>query len=274
LSSSPVAPACALAATLHDPAGRLLQALEDRAWALAWYGASYVCATDVTDGRVIAALCARAVTVLPQPVGRPGQGRRDALAAAVRDGHDACLYCDLDRWLHWVGRFPDELHALPTRLAKRRPSPWYVCLGRSRRAFATHPDVQRLSERATNLAFAAVTGRRVDATAGACWLAGPGASLILTHSREPTQATDLEWPALVYRADPRRLISATVEGLEFETAEFFAAEIAAAGSETAWLRATYQSAAAWHDRLRLAADSVAALRRVLGDQSRGGALAR
>lgn len=106
--------------------------------------------------------------------------------------------------------------------------------------------------------------RRLDATAGACWLSREGAKLVLAGSTEQTKATDLEWPALILKEDRRRLGGVTLEGLEFETAEFHGPEVAAAGGIAAWLRLAYDRPEVWRDRLRLAADSVDALTRVLG----------
>ncbi|MCC6314460.1 MAG: hypothetical protein IT337_10655, partial [Thermomicrobiales bacterium] len=51
----------------------------------------------------------------------------------------------------------------------------------------------------------------------------------------------------------------------FETAALHPDEIAAAGGLDAWLSAVYDRPAAWAARLRLAADSTAALARVLAD---------
>jgi hypothetical protein len=201
--------------------------------------------------------------VLVVPAGAPGSAQREALAAARAEGHRTILVCDFDRWLHWAGRFPDELAALPARLDRRRPNVWYACLGRTARAFATHPDVQRVAEAATNQALSRVCGKRLDATAGACWLTAEGADLILAGSIETSKATDLEWPALVLRSAPARVIGVRTEGLEFETATFYAAEVAAAGGLSSWILATYDERPdVWRDRLRLAADSVAALARV------------
>jgi hypothetical protein len=258
----------ALLATLHDPQGRLLPALEARGAALApgagRYAAVYVTATDATHQAVRAALEARGGRVIGGQNDKVGAARRLALQTAFEAGHETFFYCDFDRWLHWAGRFPEELAALPGRLLSRRPRPWYVCLGRTRRAFATHPYVQRTTERATNRAASLALGRRLDATAGACWLTRAGAALILPRSTEATNATDLEWPALVYRAEGRRLAYLATEGLEFETAEFHAREVAAQGGLAAWERAQYERPEVWRARLGLAADSAAALCRVLG----------
>jgi hypothetical protein len=257
----------ALLSTLHDPQGRLLAALRDRGAALApgagLYGAVYVTVTDASHPAVRAALEAWGAGVIGGAHAQVGAARREALRTAFRAGHETFLYCDFDRWLHWMGRFPDELAALPGRLAGRGGAPWYACLGRTRRAMATHPRVQRVAEGATNRAASLALGRRLDATAGACWLARPGAAHILPRSTEATNATDLEWPALISLAGRRRLTYVATEGLEFETAEFYAPEIAALGGRAAWERVQYERADVWRARLRLAADSVAALCRVL-----------
>ena len=252
----------ALASTLHDPEGRLLVTLRTRVDRLAGYEQVCVAATEATDDRVTALLRERGATVVAGEQ-RVGAARRAAVRAAIAGDQGAVLYCDFDRWLHWADRFPDELAATPVRLEHRRPAPWYACLGRTARAFASHPAVQRAAEGATNRALSLAVGRRLDATAGACWLARAGAELVLQESVEETNATDLEWPALVHRADPRRLAFLAVEGLEFETAAFHAAEVEAAGDVEAWVRTRYEQPEVWRDRLRLAADSVAAACRVL-----------
>jgi hypothetical protein len=266
-SSLPADPA--LISTLHDPAGRMLPALLDRGKHLRWYAATYVAATSSTDPRMLDALRSLDVRIEIHPPGIAGAAQRSVLGAAVAAGHASILCCDFDRWLHWVGRFPEELAALPTRVVSRRPAPWYVCVGRTARAFKTHPAAQQLPEAATNQALSLTAGRRLDAIAGACWLSKEGAALILADSIETTKATDLEWPALVLRADRRRLAGLWTEGLEFETAEFYSDEIAAAGGLTTWIAATYDRPEGWRDRLRLAADSVDALTRVLSDDTDG-----
>jgi len=259
----------ALVSTLHDPEARLLAALSARAPLLAHYAHISIRATSETDTRLLQALRAHGAAVTTGPAPEPGAGarigeaRREALRAAFVANHQSFFYCDFDRWLHWAGSYAEELLALPTRIAARRPRPWYVILGRTARAFATHPSVQQVAERATNRALSLAVGRRLDATAGACWLSREGAEVILRKSTELTNATDLEWPALIYRAAPRRLAYLANEGLEFETAEFFAAEVMAAGGVAQWQRRHYDQPRVWRDRLRLAADSVAAACRVL-----------
>jgi hypothetical protein len=266
-ASRPSAPQPALASTLHDPDATTLPFLAraDVREALQRYRRVTVAATPVTDPRVMDRLISLGVHVVPG--GETGVGRRAALAAAMP--HAAYFSCDFDRWLHWVMSWPEELGALPERVARMgstvRSRPYAIVLGRTARAFATHPLVQRLPETSTNHALSLAAGRRLDAVSGAVWLSPEGAATVLGNSIEPSAATDLEWAALILRRDPTRLRGLRLEGLEWETPDFHAAAIAAAGGLDAWIASTFDTPAMWAARLRLAADSVAALNRVIGD---------
>jgi hypothetical protein len=257
-------------ATLHDPQGVFLALidvdLEAVSTALGTYSLVVVATSPATDARVTDRLEQLGAYVVPG--GQAGEGRRAALKAA---GADRSTYfsCDFDRWLHWAGFWPDELAGLPERVASvggKRISPWYVCLGRTAHAFATHPAAQRLPETATNRALSAAAGRPLDAAAGAAWLTSEAVEIILAGSHEPTAATDLEWPALILRHDPSRLRGLRCEGLEWETPDVHAEEIAAAGGLAPWTRAIYDTPTMWAARLRLAAASGAALERVLSGE--------
>ena len=253
-------------ATLHDPQGVFLPLIDRElaavTSALATYPLVVIAASPATDARLTTRLEQLGARVVPG--GQAGEGRRAALTAAG----DQIVYfsCDLDRWLHWVRFWPQELAALPERVARlggKRIPPWYICLGRTARAFATHPAAQRLPEAATNRALSAAVGRPLDAVAGAAWLTPEAAKIILAGSREPSAATDLEWPALILRQDPSRLHGLRCEGLEWETPDVHTAQIISAGGLADWTRATFDTPAMWAARLRLAAASGAALERVL-----------
>jgi hypothetical protein len=261
-----------LVATLHDPRGAFLPLIDHElaavATALATYPLIVIATTPATDARLTTRLAQLGAHIVAG--GQAGEGRRAALTAA---GADRSTYfsCDFDRWLHWARFWPHELAALPERVARlgsgKRISPWYVCLGRTARAFATHPAAQRLPETATNRALSAAAGRSLDAAAGAAWLTPEATAIILAGSHEPTAATDLEWPALILRHDPSRLCGLRCEGLEWETPDFHAEEIITAGGLVAWTRATFDTPAMWASRLRLAAASGAALARVLAEET-------
>ena len=253
-----------LVATLHDPRGASLPLLDAAASALETYPLFVVAATAATDPRLTARLEELGAIVVPG--GHTGEGRRAVLAAAGPE-YASYFSCDFDRWLHWARFWPQELIALPERVARLgsrgRTPPWYVCLGRTARAFATHPPVQRLAEAATNRALSVAAGHPLDAVSGAAWLTSEAVEIILAGSREASAATDLEWPALILRHDPCRLSGLRCEGLEWETPDVHAEEIVDAGGLETWTRATFDTPAMWATRLRLAAASASALERVL-----------
>jgi hypothetical protein len=236
--------------------------------ALTTYGGFIVAITPATAPRVTARLEALGACIVSG--GRTGEGRRAALAAVP--SHHPAFSCDFDRWLHWAVTWPQELADLPqrvSRLGRGRPAPWYVCLGRTARAFATHPLAQRLPEAATNRVLSLAAGRQLDAVAGAAWIAPEAAAIILAESIEVTAANDLEWAALILRRDRCRLRGLRCDGLEWETPDFHAAAIASAGGLAAWTRSVYDTPAMWTTRLHLAANSAAALERVLAAPSPG-----
>jgi len=259
----------ALITTVHDPERRLHRFFRDAGEALAAYSASYAFVTDSTHPDVIQALRDAGVCADVGPTGVPGIGQRRVLARAVQAGHEDMFYCDFDRWLHWAGSYPKELSSLPDRVSQDHAGAWFICLGRTARAWATHPVAQSLPEAATNRALFTVAGKSLDATAGASWIRLEGARLILAGSTVRTKATDLEWPGLILRVDSARVQGASFEGLEFESPDGYDVEIAAVGSVEAWIRATYDQPHILRDRLQLAADSIAALMKVTSDTESG-----
>lgn len=257
----------ALAVTVHDPEGRFdpwIQVFERLRHV---YSSVSAAVTGTTSPRLATRLTDLGATVSVTAAGVPGESRRTAVRTALQARTEAVLYCDFDRWLHWAVSHEQELLDLPNRIASIEPSPDYVVLGRTERAFATHPQVQRESELITNIALSASMEVDLDAVAGACWMSRAGAEIVVATSTEQTAATDLEWPALVFRATGRPPCDLRLDGLEFETARFYPEEIAAAGGRETWERAVYGGPEAWDKRIRLAADSVAALNRVLGSRS-------
>ncbi len=249
--------------TLHDPEGRYLGALRSVGDKLTGYDGVYVSATVSTDQAVIHEIEKIGCHIQMMPTGVVGEGRRQALATATKCGFSNYFYCDIDRWLHWNSNFGEELESLTSIIGGIETQPTFVCIGRTRRAFETHPDVQRLAEYATNNALRLAIGQWIDATAGACWMTHDAAEAVLAQSTELSNATDLEWPAIIYRDNPHKLVGIEVEGLEFETASFYLEEIEKSGGTEKWKRAQYDRPSVWSGRLRLAADSIAAMQRIL-----------
>src|SRR5688572_14310927 len=132
VSRKPPPATCAttlLLATVHDPDGRMLAALDERGPMLERYGGVLVTVTEATDNRLIRRLAEVGATIVPGGFDPVGSAMRALLRAALATEHSSYLYCDFDRWLHWCGTFPRELVEVPARIALEVPDAWYVCLG-------------------------------------------------------------------------------------------------------------------------------------------------
>lgn len=239
----------ALVSVMHDPDGRLMRAM--RGWLptlLAHHAAAYVVVSESTTDSAAAELATLGVRVEREP--RPGVGaaRRQAMRAAVRDGHSYFHYCDLDRALHWASSYPDELAATMRRIGDCD----LLVIGRTDRAFAWHPNCMVKTEQLANHVFALAFGREWDLCAAARGLSAQAAALVLDRSKVNGVGTEGEWPALALRAGDLRCDYVEVEGMEYETPDRFPDEVAAAGGVATWTAAESLSSENWTRRIAFA----------------------
>jgi hypothetical protein len=197
-----------------------------------------------------------------EPSGIEGIGhvRRSTIATGLMAGTSHLQLCDFDRALHWVAHYPQELDAVIAGI----PEHDLLVLGRTERAWATHPAYQTETESLFNHVFALVTGRAWDVGAGSRGLSRRGAETLLKLSREQTVGTDAEWPLILLDQDGYRVGYRACEGLEFETADRFEPEIEAAGGYKAWEAQKNSDPNRWVYRQRLAlmiAEAIVAYRR-------------
>jgi hypothetical protein len=245
-----------LITTLHDPDAAYAPYVE-RHWGQVrrLYAFAIVIATPQSGGDTIDALRRAGAHVLLTGTPGVGESRRRAVAAGLahvgRLGGDVTHlhYCDLDRLLHWQMTQPAELHQIVEAVI---PQSDYCALGRTPRAFDTHPPAQTETESLTNEVFSTVLGREMDVTAGSCGMSTAAAALLLRSSVAFSNATDCEWPLLVAQAPGMTLAYRATDGLAFETATFFGPEVFAAA----------QSDGNWRRRVRLARESIAATLRL------------
>ena len=186
-----------------------------------------------------------------------GSVRRRALALGLRGDAPYLHLCDWDRVLHWAEYYADELQEVVGAI------PAYDCLilGRTPRAFGNHPRVQRDTEAAINHCFGLVWGQPLDVTAASRGLSRRAAELIVAECDEPTIGNDCIWPLFLAQRPELVVGYAATEGLEWETPDRFADEIAALGGLDAWLADHDADVARWAERLRLAQIEVDALHR-------------
>ncbi|MFN2236080.1 MAG: hypothetical protein ACK2U1_17785 [Anaerolineales bacterium] len=160
-----------------------------------------------------------------------GRARREAVALALEFDMPFSMHCDGDRILHWVENYPSELADIISWI----PGHDFTVLGRTTRAFTSHPRMQRDTEAIVNHLFHINTGYAWDVMIGARGLSKRAAQAIVDQSQDNEISVDVTWPLLIRSLDGFSLAYFPTEGLEFETHDRFGDELEAAGSLEAWM---------------------------------------
>ncbi|QSO52859.1 hypothetical protein JZ785_02715 [Alicyclobacillus curvatus] len=173
------------------------------------YSAMYIAVSDETakDVRIEVERGGFATRMVPKA--GAANARRDALRFAGTTSFEYFHYCDLDRMLTWALNYPDELRQIKDEIIKHD----YTVLGRTERAFHTHPESWVKTETITNHICSLELGFDVDITAGSCGFSSKSLHLILQHSE--STMTDAEWAMIVRRIGKGSVGYRRVEGLEY-----------------------------------------------------------
>jgi len=247
-------PTVALTMTSHESDDRLVSLTEAHLPGLAArYEALIVYCSRETHPALLAALrrygaAVRLDSTDAAGIHQLGSIRRETLRTGLLAGTSHLQLCDFDRAIHWSACYPDEMDAVAADI----PNYDLLVLGRTERAWATHPPYQAETEPLFNRAFALVSGRSWDIGAGSRGLSRRTAETLLETSQEPTVGVNAEWPLLLLRWDDLTVGYRPCEGLEFETADRFGAEIEAAGGYGAWEAQMSADPGRWVFRLRVA----------------------
>ncbi len=184
-----------------------------------------------------------------------GWFRRAAVQLALQGPCAFILYCDFDRILHWMEFHPQELRDVAQQLARYD----FTVLGRTARAFSTHPRIQRDTEAIINHVFERVSGWAWDTGAGARGLSRRAAEAIVTGCLDDQISNDVTWPLCLRQRGGFALGHLESEGLEFETPDRFPAEVARAGGVAQWSEQLDDDPQHWANRLELARIEVEAM---------------
>ncbi|MFC0416126.1 hypothetical protein ACFFHH_11665 [Cytobacillus solani] len=136
--------------------------------------------------------------------------RREAVKFGLSGTSQYFHYCDFDRLLTWVQNHSIELRKIVSLL----PQFDYLILGRTERAFNTHPIEWIETEKITNKIFSIELGKEVDITAGSCGFSREAGNYIKDYSKE--KMTDAEWAMIVHRIANLEVKYLPVEGLEYQ----------------------------------------------------------
>jgi hypothetical protein len=217
-------------------------------------------ASPVTSTQSVESLRAAGVVVewqAEESHGALGSIRRATLACGLKTGAAYLHLCDWDRVIHWAEHYPDELRTVVDTI------PDYDCLilGRTERAFNSHPRVQRDTEALINHCFGLLWGQELDVTAASRGLSRRAAERLVEGCDEPSVGNDGVWPLFLRQGGDLHIGYLAMEGLEWETPDRYGAEIAAAGGIEAWRMAHDAVLHRWVDRVELARVEIDALDR-------------
>jgi hypothetical protein len=187
---------------------------------------------------------------------RLGAARREAISLALQWDTPFVLCCDGDRIMHWAERYPKEL----VQIVGYLPENDLTVLGRTRRAFDSHPRVQRDTEAIVNWVFRMVTGYDWDVMVGARGLSWRAVKAILRGCPDEEISTDVSWPLYLNTIEGFSLGYTATEGLEFETPVRHGEEIEAMGGYSEWLKQRDSDLDQWVRRLDIARTHVEAMK--------------
>lgn len=210
-------PYVSLVSTLHDSSGWSIAPLKEQAKLLGELYDRRVVVTKMTSQAVIDALESSGWVLAP-PKSNIGvdyitDSRRRVLRAGVAGSADFVHLVDMDRVLHWVAKYPEELRGTVARI----PENDFTIIGRTPRAFMTHPSNQFETESIPNRVFSLIYGKDVDITAASRGVSRKAAEIILRHSKGKYFDSDSEWPTIILCKYNLKIGYLEVEGLEWET---------------------------------------------------------
>ena len=263
-------PDVALAATLHDPPGRLAVALRRALPRLeTLYRTVAVATSPPTAPRLVGLLAAAGMHAGTPRSDVRGPLYRLSIRAALASGAGRVHYLDLDRVLHWIGRAPRELRAV-LRVARKHP---VLLLGRTPKAHRSHHVPLWATETLVNRLIAARLGlsRPIDVLVPSFVIEGAAAARLLARSRARDTRVYGEWPALLFQlADEVAYLEC--RGLDWETPDRHRRAVRRAGL-AAWRR-RQETAAEWARRVAMAAEFLAGFQQAVGRGTRRTAAVR
>jgi hypothetical protein len=207
-----------LLTTLHDSSGWSINSITDTVNLLDdCYVKKIVLLTKSTKSTVIEALKASGwdVNTPKSEVGIEyiSDSRKRLLEYGINSGFASFHLVDMDRLLHWAKAFPAELK----KVAELIPQYSFLVLGRTIRAYDTHPLNQKDTECLPNKVVSLLCRKELDVTAGSRGVSSEAAEVIIKYSKGRYFDSDSEWPIIIQCKTNIEITYLEVEGLEWET---------------------------------------------------------
>lgn len=239
----------ALICLIRDPKGTFITPIKEHSYRLIEiYPETTIIASQDTSPDTIRALRENGCQVKTQSGKGVGEARRDALRTAIQNKFEYIHLCDLDRALHWTNTYPAELKHIKNVI----PEHDFLILGRTPRAFETHPEPQKMTESLTNQVFSFIYKQPIDVNTASRGVSYKAAEVILRYSHASGFETDVEWPLIIKLKTNLNLGYMEVEGLEYETHIKCPEEIRKAGGLQNWKRMLERDPNEWLRRVNIA----------------------
>ncbi|MFX1444514.1 MAG: hypothetical protein ACFFHV_13960 [Promethearchaeota archaeon] len=240
-----------LSSTLHDPELKFIDLMKSVLPLMeTLFKERIVCCTPSTQEKVINFLRAKDFKIIignsMDQVGNYKLSIQASLKYIANPKTQKILYIDFDRLLHWLNNYPNELsNAISTNTNFD-----YVHIGRTSRAFETHPPTQKETEGIINEIASKILGfpKKKDIISVCFLISKELGNRIIKLKNVTTTGFYSSWPIIFWSiAETKKYIE--VEGLEWETPDQFKDEIKELGYEI-WLE-KFQSAKEWRKRVKL-----------------------
>lgn len=199
---------------IHDPRGVDVERFRMVANFLdGIYEERFATVSDQTAGRWIEELEKHQYRIRIIPKKGAAYARRELVKFGLTGSLEYFHYGDYDRILTWALRYPDEL----MRTVKEIRQYDYTIIGRTERAFLSHPVAWVETERITNRVFGLEFGEEADICGGSCAFSRRGAEMLAQFSSpERAAMNDAERPMIIHRMTAFTVGVMAVEGLEYQ----------------------------------------------------------
>jgi hypothetical protein len=200
----------ALLTVTHDPKGKNIKLLNELHKEFEKiYGELYITISDASSCELVKEFEKTGFRVKIIPKRGAAEARREVVKFGLSGVSEFYHYCDFDRLLTWGKNHLTELRNIVNRV----PYHNYLILGRTERAFYTHPDSWIETEKITNKICSLLLGKDVDITAGSCSFSRKAAEYINKYSMD--RMTDAEWAMIIHRIACLEIDYFAAEGLEY-----------------------------------------------------------
>ena len=237
--------------TIHDPEGRLKWLIEEVGRQLReYFDSAYVAYTPNTHPSVVKELNDEGYQTL-KAGDTVASTYQTALKQPIRKDPERILYCDFDRALHWIQAYPEEFKQLSTINSDHD----FILIGRTQRAFDTHPETQTMTEGIGNMVASKILGfSKTRDILGTTWILTRELATLVTN-RKSSNAFGFytDWPMTFWRSakNPSYI---EMEGLEWETTDRYKEEIRTQGFEN-W-KTRFQTPQEWVKRTKMLRDFI------------------